>query len=134
MNKVIEIYSLNRMCRAVVGGYPPGRVSMYQITSHDGTRLGMVADPAIVAKITDADVHLIRTPEGDRYVAMEPGLRKILEAPFEARAWEAEARARDTRQEAERAIARESEIRWQMFSMPWWRRILFVLRRSNLVR
>lgn len=131
--KLIDVYGITKVCRAVVDN--EARFQMYErrgFLAEDGIPISLIGAIDQTIKVHDIPIHRIRTPEGDRFVAIEPGLERVLEAPFEARVQAAEERSRETRQLAERRIALESGFRYRLQAMPWWRRALFVLRRSNL--
>lgn len=131
MNKVVEVYSLNRMCRAVIGDHPPSVIEFASFKLPNGKWL-TTPDAKGKTIIELSEVHMVRTESGDRYIAMEPGLREILEAPFEAKVLAAEGRERSAKEAAELVMQRGIELRGKLLALPWWRRALFVLRRSNL--
>lgn len=134
MNKVVEVYSISRCCRAVIGDAPPPHVAFYSINiAGDRWLTPGGCDERTRVHILNSEVHLVHTPEGDRYIAMEPGLREILEAPFEAAVLAAEERERNTREWADDAVARATERTRRMLAMPWWKRMWFAAFKRNLV-
>ena len=69
--------------------------------------------------VESVPVHMIRGCGRDRYIAIAPDLREILEAPFKEQVRQA------------KALSDELVRRIQSFHrMPWWKRILRALQRA----
>jgi hypothetical protein len=122
MTREVDFYELKQSRRMIAGC----EVRYFKLASTPPQWLpgGEMAVDKATAQEERVPIHHVRAAGKNKYIAMSPELREILEAPFEAKALDVQAKLRI----AEDCVSHmEDRLAW-FPSQPWYKRLWIALR------